>query len=212
MTEKRGYDDTTLLAEMAKGIIECRYSSVDNAAKHVLGEPAGSNVDRLRRKFRQGQWLEKGRNAWLDEQLALVSPQTSAGSTETLQNGLGNWVRPVGRIAALALTCVAAITLAAFSQSRPSQAVDVIALKDLLPKQVAQFSYVLHEGAIVAKPTCGGDGKPMLWVYEPKPSTANANSRGERKGSAVEITDRMSSWKVANVVDRSIGQSFCMFD
>lgn len=211
MTEQRGYDDTTLLAEMAKGIIECRYSSVDGAAKRVLGEAAGSNVDRLRRKFRQGQWLEKGRDAWLKEQLLLVTSQASTNGTEEFHAGRRHDVRHLGRMAALAMTCVAAIGLAAFSQPRPSQAVDVVAPKDLLPKQVAQYSYLLHEGTTVDKPSCKG-GEPMLLVYDPLPSTASANSHGKRNGSEVEITDRASSWKVANVVDRSVGQSFCVFD
>jgi hypothetical protein len=209
MTEQRGYDDAPLLAEMAKGIIECRYSSVDGAAKHVLGEAAGSNVDRLRRKFRQGRWLEKGRDAWLNEQLLLATSHNSTDGPEALSPGRRHDVRPFNRMVALAMTCVAAIGLSVFSQSRPSQAVDVVALGDLLPKQVPQYSYLLHEGTTVEKPACFG-GKPMLWVYEP--SAATANSRGERHGSDVEITDRASSWRVANVVDRSVGQSFCMFD
>jgi hypothetical protein len=42
----RGYDDSI--------------SSVDEAARSVLGEDAGSNVDRLRRKFREQGWYERG--------------------------------------------------------------------------------------------------------------------------------------------------------
>lgn len=59
-TAQRGYDDTGYLQEMAKGLIVRTWGSVDEAAKAVLGEEAGSNVDRLRRKFREQNWYERG--------------------------------------------------------------------------------------------------------------------------------------------------------
>lgn len=63
----RGYDDTLHLEQMAKGIIEGRYSSVTEAAKKVLGEDAGSNVDRLRRKFRDDGSFQRGREGYVEK-------------------------------------------------------------------------------------------------------------------------------------------------
>lgn len=54
-----GYDDSTNLKAMADGIVVKKYGSVDEAAKNVLGEDGGSNVDRLRRKFREQGWYER---------------------------------------------------------------------------------------------------------------------------------------------------------
>jgi hypothetical protein len=67
---QRGYDDTGYLTEMAAGLVSRRYSSVDEAAKSVLCEEAGSNVDRLRRKFREQNWYEKGLAAHVEAEIA----------------------------------------------------------------------------------------------------------------------------------------------
>lgn len=67
---KRGYDDTNYLTEMAAGLVSRRYASVDEAAKSVLCEDAGSNVDRLRRKFREQSWYEKGLAAHVEAEIA----------------------------------------------------------------------------------------------------------------------------------------------
>jgi hypothetical protein len=67
---QRGYDDTEYLTEMATGLVSRRYSSVDEAAKAVLCEDAGSNVDRLRRKFRAQNWYEKGLAAHVEAEIA----------------------------------------------------------------------------------------------------------------------------------------------
>ncbi|NTF17011.1 hypothetical protein G6L37_01030 [Agrobacterium rubi] len=73
MTEKlnsiRGYDDSPYLKEMADGVIIRKYASVEDAAKSVLGEDSGSNVDRLRRKFREQQWYERGLNDYVDAEI-----------------------------------------------------------------------------------------------------------------------------------------------
>lgn len=69
-TQSRGYDDAPLLRAMAKDLVERKYSSVDEAAKGVLNEPAGSNVDRLRRKFREQNWYEIGLNDFVEAEIA----------------------------------------------------------------------------------------------------------------------------------------------
>jgi hypothetical protein len=55
MKTNRGYDDTKSLLMMATGLADGTYSSVHHAARAVLSEPGGPNVDRLRRKFRELQ-------------------------------------------------------------------------------------------------------------------------------------------------------------
>ncbi|MNU39079.1 hypothetical protein D3C71_277670 [compost metagenome] len=67
---QRGYDDTNYLTEMATGLVSRRYASVDEAAKAVLREDAGSNVDRLRRKFREQGWYDKGLAAHVEAEIA----------------------------------------------------------------------------------------------------------------------------------------------
>lgn len=52
----KGYDDTKELKAMAAGIKNGIYTSVEQAAKAVLADPRQSNVDRLRRKFREQDW------------------------------------------------------------------------------------------------------------------------------------------------------------
>lgn len=56
----RGYDDSAYLKQMADGLVTREYGAVDEAAKAVLDEESGSNVDRLRRKFREQGWYERG--------------------------------------------------------------------------------------------------------------------------------------------------------
>lgn len=55
MKNNRGYDDTKNLLTMATGLADGTYSSVHQAARLVLNETGGPNVDRLRRKFRELQ-------------------------------------------------------------------------------------------------------------------------------------------------------------
>lgn len=66
----RGYDDTNYLKEMAAGVISKRFSSVDEAAKAVLNEEGGSNVDRLRRKFREQDWYARGLAEYVEAEIA----------------------------------------------------------------------------------------------------------------------------------------------
>lgn len=66
----KGYDDSASLKAMADGIITRRFNSVDEAAKAVLGEEAGSNVDRLRRKYREQNWHEKGLSAFVEAEIS----------------------------------------------------------------------------------------------------------------------------------------------
>jgi hypothetical protein len=54
----RGYDDTHELMEMAVGIFDGRFKSVEHAARSVLPDASQSNIDRLRRKFRQQAWID----------------------------------------------------------------------------------------------------------------------------------------------------------
>jgi hypothetical protein len=63
--EMRGYDDTKYLEAMGHGIMTGEYSSVEQAARAVLQEDGGSNVDRLRRKFRQDGWFVKSRDEYV---------------------------------------------------------------------------------------------------------------------------------------------------
>lgn len=69
-TSSRGYDDNAYLKEMADGIISRRFASVDEAARAVLCEEPGSNVDRLRRKFREQGWYERGLNDFVEAEIA----------------------------------------------------------------------------------------------------------------------------------------------
>lgn len=65
----RGYDDSDLLKQMADGIFEGKFSSVSEAAKHVLREDGGSNVDRLRRKYRDERWFDRAKQSFINENL-----------------------------------------------------------------------------------------------------------------------------------------------
>jgi hypothetical protein len=67
---QRGYDDTANLREMASGLVSRRFGSVDEAAKAVLAEDGGSNVDRLRRKFREQNWYERGLAEFIEAEIA----------------------------------------------------------------------------------------------------------------------------------------------
>lgn len=67
---QRGYDDSSLLKRMAEGLVSREFNSVDEAARTVLDEDTGSNVDRLRRKFREQGWYEKGLNDYVEAQIA----------------------------------------------------------------------------------------------------------------------------------------------
>lgn len=64
-TQVRGYDDTKYLEAMGQGIMAGEFSSVEQAARAVLGEVSGSNVDRLRRKFRKEGWFVKSRDEYV---------------------------------------------------------------------------------------------------------------------------------------------------
>ncbi|TLX17116.1 hypothetical protein [Rhizobium sp. MHM7A] len=55
MKSKRGYDDTAHLMKMATGLADGTFVSVHQAARQILNEPDGPNVDRLRRKYRDFQ-------------------------------------------------------------------------------------------------------------------------------------------------------------
>ncbi len=79
--KQRGYDDSALLKRMADGLVSREFGSVDEAAKAVLEEDSGSNVDRLRRKFREQGWYEKGLNDHVEAQIAargLIEPNFGA--------------------------------------------------------------------------------------------------------------------------------------
>ncbi|MCV9964773.1 hypothetical protein OIU34_23050 [Pararhizobium sp. BT-229] len=103
MTDKtislRGYDDSPYLKEMADGIITRRFASVDEAAKAVLDEEAGSNVDRLRRKFREQNWYERGLNDYVEAEInrrADEAPATDAQPAFVTATG-----RPMNKVEVL---------------------------------------------------------------------------------------------------------------
>jgi hypothetical protein len=91
----RGYDDTPFLRQMARGLVLRTYASVDEAAKAVLDEPGGSNVDRLRRKFREQGWYETGLREYVEEQAGTIvvndavptEPDRPVGDGEALSMG-----------------------------------------------------------------------------------------------------------------------------
>jgi len=58
MNAKRGYDDKENLMKMAAGLDDGTFTSVHQAARFVLHEDGGPNVDRLRRKYRAMQRSE----------------------------------------------------------------------------------------------------------------------------------------------------------
>lgn len=66
----RGYDDTETLRRMSAGIFSREFGSVDEAAKAVLKEDGGSNVDRLRRKYREQNWHERGLSEYVEAEIA----------------------------------------------------------------------------------------------------------------------------------------------
>lgn len=78
----RGYDDRPFLKEMADGLVVRKYASVDEAAKSVLAEPGGSNVDRLRRKFREQNWYERGLKDYVEAEMARQGSYDEATSPE----------------------------------------------------------------------------------------------------------------------------------
>ncbi|NTF17792.1 hypothetical protein G6L37_05215 [Agrobacterium rubi] len=78
----RGYDDTAYLAEMADGVIRKRFTSVDEAARSVLGEDGGSNVDRLRRKYREQNWHDRGLYAYVEAEVARRAAEEGARDVE----------------------------------------------------------------------------------------------------------------------------------
>jgi hypothetical protein len=78
-TIQRGYDDTGYLTDMAEGLVVRTWGSVDEAAKAVLGEEGGSNVDRLRRKFREQNWYERGLSAHVEAEIARRGLSTTPG-------------------------------------------------------------------------------------------------------------------------------------
>lgn len=80
----RGYDDSRYLKEMADGIIVRRYASVEDAAKSVLGEDTGSNIDRLRRKFREQNWYDRGLNDYVEAEI-------NRRQAEELSEAPDNW-------------------------------------------------------------------------------------------------------------------------
>lgn len=86
----RGYDDSAALVEMADGLITRRYSSVDEAAKTVLCEDGGSNVDRLRRKFREQNWYEKGLEAYVERELEKRRESERGGENTVAPQGLSD--------------------------------------------------------------------------------------------------------------------------
>jgi hypothetical protein len=98
--EMRGYDDTKYLEAMGHGIMTGEYSSVEQAARTVLQEDGGSNVDRLRRKFRQDGWFVKSRDEYVRFLRYGPKPVLRYGEPKNmtlygLQAGIRFWQHPV---------------------------------------------------------------------------------------------------------------------
>lgn len=96
----RGYDDTKYLEAMGHGIMTGEYSSVEQAARAILQEDGGSNVDRLRRKFRQDGWFVKSRDEYVRFIRYGPKPVLRYGEPKNmtlygLQAGIRFWKHPV---------------------------------------------------------------------------------------------------------------------
>lgn len=114
MTENistKGYDDNATLKAMAAGLINRRFSSVDEAARTLIGEPSGSNVDRLRRKYREQNWHQKGLDEYVEAEIARrgidrvegVQPEMKVFATEPHRLGLREVARNRSTLALLCL-------------------------------------------------------------------------------------------------------------
>lgn len=73
--KSRGYDDTLLLREMAIGVVTRKYTSVDEAAKAMIGNAHRSNADRLRRKFREQGWYQRGLEEYVRNEAERLSSE-----------------------------------------------------------------------------------------------------------------------------------------
>lgn len=94
----KGYDDSAHLKAMADGIITRKYNSVDEAAKAVLGEEGGSNVDRLRRKYREQNWHDKGLTAYVEAEIAKRDLIKAPGHMKLLAQMKSRFASPVSTV------------------------------------------------------------------------------------------------------------------
>jgi prepilin-type N-terminal cleavage/methylation domain len=104
-----------------------------------------------------------------------------------------------------------------------------VRLKDLLPRQAAQYSYLVTNGSIVEKPKCLPGGTPKIMLYRQTDSTTASfgleiEALPYREIFQVEVIDSLyatdlgSSWSVnwggmnaGSVPRRAIAQTFCFY-
>lgn len=157
--ENKGYDDRFRLREMAIGVVTRRFGSVDEAAKSVLGEEAGSNVDRLRRKFREQQWYERGLKEYVDAEIERRSSgerDTSAPITWTRKS----WDLVVGQFTPTAVMASAWVMTTAYLS------VAVWRPVDLLPLFYGSFALTYVMTSMLAS-RLGKSAKGWQLVYQP---------------------------------------------
>jgi hypothetical protein len=85
---------------MAEGVVTRRFASVDEAAKAVIGEETGSNVDRLRRKFREQNWYDRGLKDYVEAEIGRRSAEASSSASfkGIVVAADGSIITPKGRV------------------------------------------------------------------------------------------------------------------
>lgn len=129
--KQRGYDDTELLTRMARGLILREFSSVDDAAKTVIGDAHPSNAERLRRKFREQNWYERGLQDYVTSEIERRSATECNKDDEKTLPKLKDasvWRRAI--LAVCSTLIVASITTALYPGNATSAGED--------PRKVAQ--------------------------------------------------------------------------
>lgn len=99
---------------------------------------------------------------------------------------------------------------------------DGLTLGDLLPKMVAQYSYVVRDGDLVPKPVCkGGDGNSRIMIYRQLDSVKGtfAADGSPAFTTNVQATSAGRFWAIEWVGDavdpshprQSVAQTFCFY-
>lgn len=124
----------------------------------AAGRDVHANNDVVAEKdLSAGQDLDVTRNGRIGGNLAVTGNATVAGNATVTGNAK---VDGTSDLATMDLTRTIAIVPNRFGQA------EQVKLSDLLPRQVAQYSYVVKEGQIVPKPDCtGGYTKARIMVF-----------------------------------------------
>ena len=158
---KRGYNDTPLLSEMAAGLVTRRYGSVDEAAKAVLNVDGGSNVDRLRRKFREQNWYEIGLSDHVDAEIARRNLIVEPGWLKSARTVVGKSLKPLETFKRARANVLAGVRI------KPKDSMVAFSLgATLLLAAVASDMIAMENALLVAIVTCMG----MLLVWADKSS------------------------------------------